>query len=85
MLKKSYGSCQEILTWKLGMHYVVEKFVPHLLPVDHKLCCIEVCSELRKIPENHPNSISKVTTSHESWFYDCDPETKQQSSQWKNP
>jgi hypothetical protein len=26
-----------------------------------------------------------VITGDESWVYGCDPETKQQSSQWKNP
>jgi hypothetical protein len=29
--------------------------------------------------------ISRIITGDESWIYGYDPETKQQSSQWKNP
>ena len=32
-----------------------------------------------------PNFLSRVITGDESWLYDYDPETKQQSSQWKTP
>ena len=30
-----------------------------------------------------PNFLSRVITGDESWLYNYDPETKQQSSQWK--
>ena len=81
----SYGSCQEILTENLGMRRVAAKFVPRLLSVDQKQCRVDVCSELRETSENDPTFISRVTTSDERWFYGYDPETKQQSSQWKSP
>ena len=31
------------------------------------------------------NVLKKVITDDESWVYGYDPETKQQSSQWKRP
>lgn len=81
----SYGSCQEILTENLGMRRVAAKFVPRLLSVDQKQRRVDVCSELRETSENDPTFISRVITGDESWFYGYDPETKQQSSQWKSP
>ena len=42
-------------------------------------------SELRETSENDPTFISRVITGDESWFYGYDPQTKQQSSQWKSP
>jgi len=32
-----------------------------------------------------PNFISNIITGDEAWVYGYDPETKQQSSQWKSP
>ena len=34
---------------------------------------------------NDKNVIKKIITGDESWVYGYDPETKQQSSQWKFP
>jgi hypothetical protein len=35
--------------------------------------------------ERDPESLLKIITGDETWVYRYDPETKQQSSQWKNP
>jgi hypothetical protein len=45
----------------------------------------KVCEELRQIASDDAISLSRVITGDESWIYGYDPETKQQSSQWKSP
>jgi hypothetical protein len=46
-------------------------------------CC--VCRELKQQARDDPNFIFNIITSDETWVYVYDPETKQQSSQWKSP
>jgi hypothetical protein len=41
--------------------------------------------ERKQQVRNDPDFLSKVVTGDESWIYGYDPETKQQSSQWKCP
>jgi hypothetical protein len=47
--------------------------------------CVNVCLELREKANEDPTCISRIITGDESWIYIYDPETKQQSSQWKRP
>jgi len=44
-----------------------------------------VCTKLQEAVRHDPNFRSRVITDDESWVYDYDPETKQQSTQWKTP
>jgi len=44
-----------------------------------------VCTELQEAVRHDPNFLSRVINGDESWVYDYDPETKQQSTQWKAP
>jgi hypothetical protein len=81
----SYGTVQSILSDDLNMRRIAVKFVPRLLSNDQKEHRIAVCGELRDQARDDPNFISKVITGDESWVYGYDPETKQQSSQWKRP
>ena len=46
---------------------------------------VQVCTELQEAFRHDPNFLSMVITGDESWVYDYDPETKQQSTQWKTP
>jgi hypothetical protein len=46
---------------------------------------VSVCRELRQQARDDPNFISNIITGDETWVYGYDPETKQQSSQWKSP
>jgi hypothetical protein len=43
--------------------------------------CLELCEKAKE----DPAFISRLITGDESWIYGYDPETKQQSSQWKSP
>lgn len=81
----TWSSVQRILSEDLGMRRVAAKFVPRLLTEQQKQGRVESCSSLKEEFQNDPNLFSKVITGDESWCYGYDPETKQQSSQWKTP
>jgi len=81
----SYGTVQTILTCDLNMHHVAAKFVPRLLTPEQKEHHVAICQELRQRVLDDPAFMSSVITGDESWVYRYDPETKQQSSQWKSP
>ena len=66
------------------MKRVAAKFVPHVLTADQKQSRVDACLELKEHLEIDPDLFSKVITDDESWFYAYDPETKQQSSEWKS-
>jgi hypothetical protein len=44
-----------------------------------------MCLELQEKANKDPAFISRIITGDESWIDSYDPETKQQSSQWKSP
>jgi len=79
------GTCQQVLTEELGMHHVTTNFVPRILTADHKQQHVNICTEICQLASNDETFLSRVITGDESWVYSYDPETKQQSSQWKSP
>jgi histone-lysine N-methyltransferase SETMAR len=79
------GPDQRILSDDLNMRRIAAKFVPRLLSNDQKEHRVAVCRELKDQARDDSDFISKVITGDESWVYGYDPETKQQSSQWKSP
>lgn len=81
----TWSSVQRILSEDLGMKRVAAKFVPRLLTEQQKQGRVESCPSLKEESQNDPNFFFKVITGDESWCYGYDPETKQQSSQWKTP
>jgi hypothetical protein len=56
-----------------------------ILTADQKQQRVNVCEELRQIAFDNSTFLSRVITDDESWIYSYDPETKQLSSQRKNP
>jgi len=66
------------------MHHVATKFVPRILTADQKQQRVNVCTEIRQLASDE-TFLSRVINGDESWVYSYDPETKQQSSQWKSP
>ena len=46
---------------------------------------VAICQELRQRALDDPSFMSRVITGNKSSVYGYDPETKQQSSQWKSP
>jgi len=81
----SYRTVQTILTCDLNMHHIAAKFVPRLLTPKQKEHRVAICQELCQCALDDPSFMSRVITGAESWVYGYDPETKQQSSQWKSP
>lgn len=74
----------EIITSNLGMKRVCAKFIPKLLSEEQKNYRVEIARDNLEMVENDNNLLDKVITGDESWVYAYDPETKQQSSQWKH-
>ena len=79
------GTCQRVLMEEFGMHRVADKFVPRIPTADQKQQSVNVCTELRQLASDDETFLSRGITGDESWAYSYDPETKQQSSQWKSP
>jgi hypothetical protein len=70
---------------ELNMRRIAAKFVPRLLNNDNRDHRVQLCTELQEAVRQDPNFLSRVKTGDETWVYDYDPETKQQSTQWKTP
>ena len=70
---------------EVGMHRVAAKFVPRILTSDQKQQRIKVCTELSQLASDDETFLCRVIIGDKSWVYGYDPETKQQSSQWKSP
>ena len=81
----SYGTVQPILEDDLNMRRISARFVPRLLSEDQNAFDVSVCREFKQQARDDPNFISNIITGDETWVYGYDPETKQQSSQWKSP
>jgi len=79
-----YGTIQRILADNLNMRRISARFVPRQLSDDQKVLRVSVCRELKQQARDDPNFISNIT-GDETWVCGYDPETKQQSSQWKSP
>jgi len=72
----SVGSCDAILTDDLHMKRVCAKFVPRLQRQT-------IARDLFEYSCEDVQFLKNIVTGDESWVYGYDPETKQQSSQWK--
>ncbi|GFU98778.1 mariner Mos1 transposase [Trichonephila clavipes] len=81
----SVGSCDEILRKDLNMRRVSAKFVPRLLTEDQQFQRLATSSDLFQSESDDPEFMQLIITGAESWAYGYDPETMQQSSQWKTP
>jgi len=81
----SYETVQTIFTCDLNMYRIAAKFVPRPLTPEQKEHHVAICQELRQRAMDDPSFMSRVIIGDESWVYGYDPETKQQSSQWKSP
>ena len=75
----------EILNKILGMTRVCAEFIPKLLTTEQKDLRSEIAQDNLEMVSDDENVLKKVITGDESWVYRYDPETKQQSSQWKRP
>jgi len=81
----TYGTVQRILANNLNMSRISARFVPRLLSDDQKAHLVSVCRELNQQARDDPIFISNIITGDKTWVYGYDPQTKQQSLQWKSP
>ena len=79
------GSCDAVLTDDLHMKRVCVKFVPRLLTDDQREQRQTIALDLFELSCEDMQFLKNIVTGDESWVYGYDPETKQQSSQWKGP
>ena len=59
------------------------KVIPKLLTTEQKDLRSEIAQDNLEMVSDDENVLKKVITGDESWVDGYDPETKQQSSQWK--
>ena len=81
----SVCSCNTILTDDLHMNRVCAKFVPRSLTDDQREQRQTIARDLFERSCEDVQFLKSIVTGDESWVYGYDPETKQQSSQWKGP
>ena len=73
---------RRILSDELGMRKICAKMVPRNLTEQQWDTRGRVCAELLEQVEADPLLMERVTTGDQSWFFQCDPETKRQSLEW---
>lgn len=86
-LEQSLGigsaAAQTIIHEKLGLRKLAARWIPHLLTLEQKARRVDFCRfMLEKFDAGSSKSISEVVTGDETWIYQYDPETKQQSTVW---
>ncbi|XP_050522590.1 protein GVQW3-like [Daktulosphaira vitifoliae] len=76
---------RQILINDFGMRKVCAKMVPKNLSAEQKQHRMALAQDCLEQVENDPTLLDRVITGDESWFFQYDPETKRQSSQWLSP
>ena len=72
---------RKILTEELDMRKVCAKMVPNELTEEQKQRRVTICQDLL---ERQDDILGRVIKGDETWAYQYEPETKRQSTQWKN-
>lgn len=82
----SYGTVQRIITEQLNMKKVSARWIPRLLTDEHRKNRVAASKNfVNRYRREGENFLDSVITTDETWFYLFDPETKEQSRQWKTP
>ena len=67
------------------MNRICARWVPRMLSEENMTNRTEASRQfLRKFSQSGIDFLDRIITTDETWFHYYDPETKQQSSQWKN-
>jgi len=81
----SCGSVLNILSEHLGLSKVCARWVPLLLMPVNKSFRVETCSEMLALHAANPDhALSQIVTGDETWIHHWNPDTKQESMQWKH-
>ena len=80
----SYGTVQTILTQNLEMSRVCARWIPRLLSsenMDQRVSASR--SFISRYQREGDSFLSRSITTDETWLFHYDPESKKQSSQWR--
>lgn len=81
----SQGSVYNIIHTNLHMSKVSARWVPRNLSIQDKHCRMEASRELLDLFNSNPDDfMARLVTGDETWLHHWDPETKQESMQWKH-
>ena len=80
-LNLNHQTIHDILTEELGMQEICAKLFPKNLTNEQKENWRNVYLDLFERIKNDENFFKYVITGDESWIFEYDPETKQQSSE----
>lgn len=81
----SEPSVLDILHNKLGMSKVSSRWVPRMLTAIQKETRMDLSRENLEVLNEDPDLFTaRVVTGDETWIHHWDPETKQESMQWKH-
>jgi histone-lysine N-methyltransferase SETMAR len=78
-LNMNWETVRQIVKEDLGMRKFSAKMVPRILTHDQKKRRLHISSDLLRSAE----MFDRVTTGHETWCFQYDPETNRQNIQWK--
>ncbi|CAK9827766.1 Mariner Mos1 transposase [Anthophora retusa] len=79
-IRVSFGSVHSVMNDVLGMRRIEARLVPRMLNVLQKEHRIAVAKEMLSLGQN---VIEGIITGDETWVYEYDIETNQQSSEWR--
>lgn len=82
-LNISYGSAEHILVDVLGMRRVAARLVPKTLNFLQKERRIAVAKEMISNADSDSTFMQRIITGDETWVYEFDMPTEQQSSEWR--
>ena len=83
MLKISSGSVNTILHEHLKLRKRYARWVPHSLNLEQRQGRVDWChSMMERFDQGRSRRVWDIVTGDETWIYQYDPETKQQSSVW---
>ncbi|XP_067687143.1 histone-lysine N-methyltransferase SETMAR-like [Haliotis asinina] len=81
----SYGSIHSILHDNLHMSKVCARWVPRMLSYDMKLSRVSISGAILTRYHANPEDVHfRTVTCDETWLHHYDPESKQESMEWKH-
>lgn len=85
-LKMSTGTVHHIISDVLGYNKVCARLVPRMLSSENKRARVQTSRDnLDLFRADSAEFLRRYVTVDETWAHHFDPETKQQSMQWKHP
>lgn len=83
-LKISCERVHHIIHADLDMKKISAKWIPKCLNADQKRARVKSSRSLCALFDKDPDFLNRVITMDETWLYFYDPETKQQSMEWRH-